>query len=179
MQGLKPSVLMGKLKQHLLHGVSPDNYLFLAMFLILLILLPPSCKKQLVPETTKTAVAMVRAANALSDACRRHDPMVATATTHRSRSPTPASGRKYDKKKGIAHSKSRPLSGSNFFSFQNPDNGMCKNHNFYGNKAFKCIFPCSYLENLSAAKPVRVRWLNQHMPTATACISQEMQASFF
>jgi hypothetical protein len=28
MQGLKPSVLMGKLKQHLPPGVSPDNYLF-------------------------------------------------------------------------------------------------------------------------------------------------------
>jgi hypothetical protein len=32
MQGLKPGVLMGKLKQHLPHGVSPDNDLFLAMF---------------------------------------------------------------------------------------------------------------------------------------------------
>jgi hypothetical protein len=34
MQGLKPSVLMGKLKQHLPPGVLPDNDLFLAMFLI-------------------------------------------------------------------------------------------------------------------------------------------------
>jgi hypothetical protein len=34
MQGLKPSVLMGKLEQHLPPGVSPDNDLFLAMFLI-------------------------------------------------------------------------------------------------------------------------------------------------
>jgi hypothetical protein len=33
MQGLKPSVLMGKLKQHLPPGVSPDNDLFLAMYL--------------------------------------------------------------------------------------------------------------------------------------------------
>jgi hypothetical protein len=33
-QGLKPSVLMGKLKQNLPPGVSPDNDLFLAMFLI-------------------------------------------------------------------------------------------------------------------------------------------------
>ncbi len=37
MQGLKPSVL-GKLKQHLPPGVSPDNDLFLAMFLIRLLL---------------------------------------------------------------------------------------------------------------------------------------------
>jgi hypothetical protein len=34
MQGLKPSVLMGKLKQHLPLGASPDNDLFLAMFLV-------------------------------------------------------------------------------------------------------------------------------------------------
>jgi hypothetical protein len=32
MQGLKPSVLMGKLKKHLPSGVLPDNALFLAMF---------------------------------------------------------------------------------------------------------------------------------------------------
>jgi hypothetical protein len=42
MQGLKPSVLMGKLKQHLPPGVSLDNDLFLAMFLILL---PPSMRE--------------------------------------------------------------------------------------------------------------------------------------
>jgi hypothetical protein len=30
---------------------------------------------------------------------------------------------------------------SNFFAFQNPDNGMCKYQKFYGNKAFKFIFP--------------------------------------
>ncbi len=42
MQGLKPSVLMGKLKQHLPPGVSLDNGLFLAMFLILL---PPSMRE--------------------------------------------------------------------------------------------------------------------------------------
>jgi hypothetical protein len=34
MQGLKPSILMVKLKQSLPHGVSPYNDLFLAMFLI-------------------------------------------------------------------------------------------------------------------------------------------------
>ncbi len=37
MQGLKPSTLMGKLKQHLPPGVSPDNDLFLAMFLVRLL----------------------------------------------------------------------------------------------------------------------------------------------
>jgi hypothetical protein len=34
MQGLKPSILMGKLKQHLPPGVSPDTDLFMAMFLV-------------------------------------------------------------------------------------------------------------------------------------------------
>ncbi len=34
MQGLKPSFLMGKLKQHLPPEVSPDHDLFLSMFLI-------------------------------------------------------------------------------------------------------------------------------------------------
>jgi hypothetical protein len=38
MQGLKPSALMGKLKQHLPPIVSPDTDLFLAMFLIRLLL---------------------------------------------------------------------------------------------------------------------------------------------
>ncbi len=42
MQGLKPSVLMGKLKQHLPPGVSLDTDLFLAMFLICL---PPSMRE--------------------------------------------------------------------------------------------------------------------------------------
>jgi hypothetical protein len=34
MQGVKPSILMGKLKQHLPLRVSPDTDLFMAMFLI-------------------------------------------------------------------------------------------------------------------------------------------------
>jgi hypothetical protein len=42
MQGLKPGVLMGKLKQHLPPGVSPDPDLFLAIFLIRL---PPSMRE--------------------------------------------------------------------------------------------------------------------------------------
>jgi hypothetical protein len=42
MQDLKPSVLMGKLKQHIPPVVSPDNDLFLAMFLIRL---PPSMRE--------------------------------------------------------------------------------------------------------------------------------------
>jgi hypothetical protein len=57
----------------------------------------------------KTALAMVRAANALWDALDGHDPMVTATMTQRSRSPS---------------------SSSNFFSFQNLGNGPCKFHNF-------------------------------------------------
>jgi hypothetical protein len=52
---------MGKLK-HLPHGVSPDNDLFLSMFLIRL---PSSMRVAVGAGNHKTAVAMVRAADAL------------------------------------------------------------------------------------------------------------------
>jgi hypothetical protein len=56
MECLKPSVLMGKLKQHLPHGVSPDNNLFLTMFLVRL---PPSMHETVGAGNHKTAAAMV------------------------------------------------------------------------------------------------------------------------
>ncbi len=62
MQGLKPSVLMGKLKQHLSPGVSPDNDLFLAMFLIRL---PPSMRETVGAGAHGMAAAMVKAADTL------------------------------------------------------------------------------------------------------------------
>jgi hypothetical protein len=93
MQGLKPSALMGKLKQHLPPGVSPDMDLFLAMFLICL---PPSMRKAVGAGNHKTAAAILKAADTLWDSCGGHDPMVATATTQRSRSPAPANGKKGD-----------------------------------------------------------------------------------
>ncbi len=105
MQGLKPSVLMGKLKQHLPAGVSPDNNLFLAMFLISP---PPSMREAVGAGTHTTAAAMVKAADALWDAWSGNDPTVAAASTQRSRSPAPHSGKRGDKKSGNAHSKSRP-----------------------------------------------------------------------
>jgi hypothetical protein len=83
MQGLKPSILMGKLKQSLQHGVNPDNDLFLAMFLIRL---PPSMREVVGSGNYKMAAAMVRVVNALCDARDSHDPMVAAAATHRNRS---------------------------------------------------------------------------------------------
>jgi hypothetical protein len=64
MRGLKPSVLMGKLKQHLSPGVSPDNDLFLAMFLIHLL---PSMRKTVGAGAHGTAAAMVKAVDALWD----------------------------------------------------------------------------------------------------------------
>jgi hypothetical protein len=56
MQGLKPSILMGKLKQSFPRGVSPDNDLFLVMFLNRL---PASMREAVGSGTHKTAAAMV------------------------------------------------------------------------------------------------------------------------
>ncbi len=70
MQGLKPSVLMGKLKQHLPHGVSPDHDLFLSMFLIRL---PSSMREAVGAASHTTATATVHAADTLWDACGCHE----------------------------------------------------------------------------------------------------------
>jgi hypothetical protein len=91
MKGPRPSILMGKLKQHLPHGDSPDTDLFLSMFLIRL---PPSMWEALGARNHKTAVAMVRAADALWDTCGSHVPTIAAATTQHSRSPAPIEGMK-------------------------------------------------------------------------------------
>jgi hypothetical protein len=115
MQGLKPSVLMGKLKQHLPLGVSPDTDLFLAMFLICL---PPSMREVVGAGNHKTAAAMVKAAGALWDARSGHDPTVAAATTQQSTSPAPNNGKRGDKRSSNTCSKSRPPSRPDFYSFQ-------------------------------------------------------------
>ncbi len=144
MQGLKPSILMGKLKQHLPPGASPDNDLFLAMFLVRL---PLSMRETVGAGNHTTAAAMVKAADALWDARGGHNPTVAAATTQRSRSPAPNSGRRGDKRGSNARSKSRPPSRPHFYSFQNPGNGICKFHNYYAHKAHRCVPPCAYSEN--------------------------------
>ncbi len=144
MQGVKPSVLMGKLKQHLPPGVSTDNDLFLAMFMIRLL---PSMRETVGAGAHGTATAMVKAVDALWDAWGSHDPTVAAASTQRSRSPAPSSGKRGDKRGGNARPKSRPPSRPDFHSFQNPGNGMCKFHNYYANRANRCIPPCSWSEN--------------------------------
>jgi hypothetical protein len=107
MQGLKASVLMGELKQPLPPGVSPDNDLFLLMFLTCL---PPSMRKTVGAGAHKIAAAMVKAANALWDARGSHDPTVTAASTQRSRSPAPSSRKRGDKRGGNARPKSRPPS---------------------------------------------------------------------
>jgi hypothetical protein len=144
MQGLKPSVLIGKLKQHLPPGVAPDNDLFLAMFFIRL---PPSMRETVGAGAHGRAAAMVKAANALRDARGGHDPTVAAVSTQRSRSPAPSSGKKGDKRGSKALPKSLPRSHPDFHFFQNPGNGMCKFHYYYANRANRFIPPCSWTEN--------------------------------
>jgi hypothetical protein len=97
---------MGNLKQHLPPGVSPDNDLFLAMFLIRL---PPSMRETVGAGAHKTAAAMVKAADGLWDARGGHDPTVAAASTQRSRSPASGSGKRGDKRRGMSVPKVAPL----------------------------------------------------------------------
>jgi hypothetical protein len=129
---------MGKLKQHLPPSVSPDNDLFLAMFLVRL---PPSMRETVGAGNHTTAAAMVKAADALWEVQGGHDPTVAAATTQQSRSPAPNNRRRGNKRGGNARSKSRPPSRPDFHSFQNPSNGMCKFHNYYANRAHRCAPP--------------------------------------
>jgi hypothetical protein len=115
MHGLKPSVLMGKLKQHLPPGVSPDNDLFLAMFLIRL---PPFMREAVGAGSHGTAAAMVKAADALWDARGGHDPTVAAASTQRSRSPAPHSRKRGDKGAATPAPKVAPLPALIFICFK-------------------------------------------------------------
>jgi hypothetical protein len=139
MQGLKPNILMGKLKQHFPPGGSPDTDLFLAMFLICL---PPSMWELVGAGNHKTAAAIVKAADALWDARGGHDPMVAATTTQQSRSPAPTSRKKSDKRSGKTRFKSRPPYRPDFYSFHNPGNGVCKFHNYYAHNAHRCVTLC-------------------------------------
>jgi hypothetical protein len=86
---------MGKLKQNLPNGVSPDNDLFLAMFLVCL---PPSIRETVGAGNHMTAVAMVKAADALWDARGGHDPTIAAVMTQQSRSPATNCGRRGNKR---------------------------------------------------------------------------------
>jgi hypothetical protein len=130
MQGLEPSIIMGKL-------VSSDNDLFLAMFLIRLL---HSMREVVGSGNHKTAVLMVRAADALWDARHGHDPTVAAATS-------PCWGKRGDKRASAARSKSHLPSNQDFICFQNPSNGVCNYHNYYNARAYRCVKPCTWLED--------------------------------
>jgi hypothetical protein len=143
MQGLKSSVLIGKLKQHLPPRVSPDNDLFLSIFLIRL---PPSMREAVEAGTHEMAPAMVMTADALWDAWGGHDPTVAAASTQQSRSLAP-SRKRGNKRSGNACYRSRPASRPDFSSFQNHGNGVCKFHNYYAHKAHRCAPPYALSEN--------------------------------
>ncbi len=93
-------------------GVSPDNDLFLAMFLVHL---PLSMHETVGAGNHMTAAAMVKAADALWDAWGSHDPTVAADTTQRSRSPAPNSGRRGNKRSSNARSTPLPAQISNLF----------------------------------------------------------------
>jgi hypothetical protein len=82
----------------------------------------------------KTAVEMLRAADALLDAHCGHNPMVAAATTQCSRSPAPTGRKKNNRRNGNARSESRPPSSSDFFSFHNPGNGCANITTFMATK---------------------------------------------
>jgi hypothetical protein len=115
MQGLKPSVLMGKLKQHLPPGVSLDNDLFLAMFLICLL---SSMRETVGAGAHKMAAAMVKAVDALLDAGDGHDPTVAAASTQRNRSALPAARREVTKGAVTPVPKVAPLPAQIFIHFK-------------------------------------------------------------
>ncbi len=60
--------------------------------------------------------------------------------------PLPAAGREATKG-AVTPVPSHPPSRPDFHSFQNHGNGMCKFHNYYANRANRCIPPCSWSEN--------------------------------
>jgi hypothetical protein len=95
----------------------------------------------------KTALLMVKAMDALWAAHGNHNPKVAAATNHHSRSLAPVGGKRWDKRGSVARSKSLPLPSKIFFSFPNPGNGVCKYHNYYNARAYKCVNPCPWSEN--------------------------------
>ncbi len=80
MQSLKPSILMGKLKQHLPPGVSVYTDLFMAMFLRRL---PPYMRGTVGAGNHETAVAIVKATDALWDTRGGHNPTKQEPSSHK------------------------------------------------------------------------------------------------
>ncbi len=167
-RGLKPSVLMGKLK-HLPPGVSPDNDLFLSMFLIHL---SPSMREAVGAGTHTTAAAMVKAADALWDAQGSHNPTVAAASTQQSRGSAPSNRKRGDKRSGNARPKGLPLPVQIFIPFKTLAMS-CVN--------FTIITP---IRLTGAFRPILGRKTSlpsnhfqptQHTPLPRQCISPQMQ----
>ncbi len=88
---IKTSILMGKLKQLIPHRVSPDNGIIISMFLIRLL---PSMREVIGAGNHNIVTAMVKAVDALWDACGSNDPTATDDTTWHSRIPNPAKGKK-------------------------------------------------------------------------------------
>ncbi len=177
MQGLKPSILMGILKQHLPKTWHQSRH--------------GSVSLHVLEPTTTFHAGGCSCRNPTRQPWRWLEPWMPCGTltaamTSWSQLPRPSAveaqlllARRRTTEGWQCCSKRDPSSSSDFFSFQNPGNGMCKFHNFYGNKAHKYIILCSWSENWSAAEPLPVRWQSQHMPLPQLCISRKMQASFF
>jgi hypothetical protein len=106
-----------------------------------LIRLPPSMREAVGAGIHEMAAAMVKATDTLWDAQGGHDPTVAAASIQRSRSPAPSSGKRGDKRSSNARSESRPASHPDFYLFQNPDNDVCKFHNYFAIRLTSVLHP--------------------------------------
>ncbi|OBQ32510.1 MAG: hypothetical protein AN484_27900, partial [Aphanizomenon flos-aquae WA102] len=99
----------------------------------------------------KTAAAMAAAADGLWDARGGDAPLCAAAALRPHRSSTPASGSDGGKKAD------RRRSPAPFKKYQNPTNGKCLFHNFYGARATKCTKPRNWTENKKDPSRKRLR----------------------
>jgi hypothetical protein len=139
-----------------------------------LIRLPPSMTEAVGTGNQKTAAAIVKAADALWDAQGGHNPTVAATMTQQSRSPAPTGEKKCDKRNVNVCSKICPPSHPDFYSLHNPGNSMCKFHNYYANKAHRCISPRTWFENCITTEPFPFQRPFQHTPLPWPCIFRLM-----
>jgi hypothetical protein len=103
----------GILKQLLPYKISPDNDLFLSMFLIRLL---PSMREA-VGTSNHNQPGLWRKPGHIVHACSSKNLTVAATSAWHGRSPTSAKGKKGDKRGSSAQSKSRHSSPSIFHKF--------------------------------------------------------------